>query len=154
MTEKIFHSKGLSMVKGTNSYSIKGRLMCALTFLIALVIPTLGFSLGSGGLLVEVPYAEVTVDGAQRSDWVVYVHPIEGSWLLIPPGDTAYAMDKAKKHSVSIKKADLLSTAWPKVIDGPEHIPSVIQKMRPSFGKNNAKTVLDDGRVINIYIER
>lgn len=124
-----------------------------LFLMFALFLPSVAMCIGSGGLLVEVPYAEVSVDGA-RVSWKAYVHPIEGSWLLIPPGETAYAMDKAKKHSITIKAADLQSTNWPQVVDGPEHIPSVVQKQRPSFGKTFAQTTLDDGRFLRIYVKR
>lgn len=124
-------------------------------FIIAIVLlfPSNALSIGCGGLLVKVPYAKVIVDGVNK-EWDAYVHPIEGSWLVIPPGKDAYAMDKSKKHSIVIKKSDLLSTRWNYVVDGPENIPFLVQKNRPEFERYYAKTLLDDGRLIEVYIKR
>jgi len=111
------------------------------------------FAIGSGGLLNIVPQARVSLSGEQK-EWAVYVHPFEGSVLVIPnDSDTCYALDKNKKHAIKIAKSSIKFQSTG-VVDVPEDSPYTILKYRPEFGRLFAKVALDDGRMLIVDVER
>lgn len=123
-------------------------LACFFTFSTLLAV-------GSGGVLNLVSHAKVYKNDVEQKDWKAYVHPFEGSLVIVPDkGDICWALDKAKWISFSFKKTSLVSTGSIDKIDVPENIVIVEQKLYPAFSRNWAETELDDGTKLRIVVDR
>lgn len=115
---------------------------------------TTAHALGSGGRLVRVPYAVVKLNNEPRTNWQVFVHPMESSWVVFAADGNVYAMDRAKNHTASVNRNDILSTEWPYVTDAPSTIPYKVHKRRPHFGRYYVRTRLDDGSLLEVEVGR
>ena len=130
---------------------------CLLIMLVLCLICPLvsALALGSGGILNWVEQARVYKNDVEQKEWRVYVHPFEGSLVIVPSeGSVCYALDKAKWITFTFKKESLVATKSVNTIDVPENIAIVKQKVYPAFSRDWAETTLDNSIVIRIVVDR
>lgn len=128
---------------------------------VASVVATLVFShdavgVGSGGVLNLVPQAQVLFDGTPAPGEIeVYVHPLEGSLVVVDRARRlCIALDKNKRHAISMKLADLDFANDGLSIDVAETTPYVVLRGAPHFNRLRAEVRLDDGQLMTIMVER
>jgi len=128
-------------------------------YLFALSFSSHSFGIGSGGVLNLVPQARVLEQKDDQwtevSTFRVYVHPMEGSILLIPStGSTAIAFDKNKKHTIEVSTGDIRVFPDGSAVDVPEHTPFRVQREAPHFNRTFLEAKLDDGRILRVEVPR
>jgi len=133
--------------------------MVVLTFLVSVCLGGRLHAFGSGGILNYIPQAHVwiTEGGVEKEVkiWKVYVHPMEGSFLLIPKnGEECLALDKNKFYAAKLKKSAIKISDTGRIIDVPEKVEYSILKHRPHFNRTFVMQTLDDGRVLTIRVDR
>ena len=122
------------------------------------VSPSPVAAVGSGGLLNIVPQARVweVQSGASRrlAGYTVYVHPFEGSLLLVPDvGDKVVALDKHKRHVIEMAR-ESVHFVEDGIVDVPEAAAYTVLQSPPHFNRTAALAVLGDGRRIRIDVDR
>lgn len=130
-----------------------------LTFLITIIVSHSAFAIGSGGILNLVPQARVWIEQSgikqQMAVWRVYVHPIEGSLLVVTTGQEKFiALDKNKKHAIMIERSSVIFSDSNAIVDVPEETPYKVLKYRPHFNRTHANVLLDDGSLLIVDVER
>jgi hypothetical protein len=116
-------------------------------------------AVGSGGLLNLVPQAQVWIEnsiGARESlPYKVYVHPMEGSLVLIREGvPAALALDKNKKHAVELPLDHLKLSKDGTILDVPEHTPFKVLVNAPHFNRTFASVRLDNNSLLVVSVAR
>lgn len=117
-------------------------------------IPFVLYAIGTGGLLIHVPYAKIYFDGVEQKDFKAYVHPIEGAWLILMPNkDYGIAFDKVKKQIIKIDMQYIQKTEWDNIVNVPHSAPFTVVPGRPSFNKTYSEGMFDKIN-IKIFVER
>lgn len=136
---------------------MKHKLASAL-LLAALMFRAPAYSIGSGGILNLVPQARVLEREGDRwisREFSVYVHPLEGSILLVARNsDTAIAFDKNKKHTITLKVTDISIAEDGRSVDVPEKTPFVVLPFAPHFNRTFIEARIDQDRLIRVEVER
>jgi hypothetical protein len=130
--------------------------------LLAIILTTSATALavGSGGILNLVPQAQVWEKDAEDTtfrqiDCKVYVHPMEGSLVLIKANEPlVLALDKNKHHAITMKRDDIKILSDGLMIDVPEHIPYVVLPLAPDFNRTYASHARRDGSIIKVVVQR
>lgn len=141
-----------------NNKSQSPRIFWCLFFLITLIFSSV-LAVGSGGLLNIVPQAKVwyVVNGNTelKDSWKVYVHPMEGSLVVFPEeGNYCIALDKNKRHAITITKDQIAVIGNGDMIDVPENVEYEVLRNAPHFNRTYASIELNDGSKIKITVER
>jgi len=130
------------------------------SFILAVLFLAKGLvAIGCGGLLNLVPQAQVWVENAtgvrQAVPYKVFVHPMEGSLVLIRDGESlALGLDKNKKHAVEVPVAMLKLSADGSILDVPEHLPSKVLQHVPHFNRTYASLRLNEGSTLIVSVKR
>jgi len=116
-------------------------------------------AVGCGGLLNWVPQAQVWVEALngqrQQVPYKVFVHPMEGSIVLVREGTpVVLALDKNKKHAVELSLADLKLSADGTIIDVPEKTPYKVLINAPHFNRTYASLRLNDNSLLTVSVTR
>ena len=117
------------------------------------------YALGSGGILNLIPQAQVQVEhnGSKRlvADYKVYVHPMEGSIVLLSPGtQIVLALDKYKKKAVEFDVGYVKMSKDGTTIDVSEKTPYKVLRTIPHFGRTQASMRRDDGSRLIVSVKR
>jgi hypothetical protein len=116
-------------------------------------------AVGSGGILNLVPQAQVQVErnGSKQlvSNCRVYVHPMEGSLVLLSDGArVALAFDKNKRQAVEFNVDDIVVSKDGTTIDVPEKASYKVLHAIPHFGRTHASMLRDDGSRLIVDVKR
>lgn len=116
-------------------------------------------AIGSGGILNAVPQARVWIEDAtgkrEATGRRVYVHPLEGSLLVLQEGaPVAIALDKNKKHAITLPVSAITVLRDPDRVDVPEKTPYEVLRNPPHFNRTYASVVLDDGSKLVVEVAR
>lgn len=135
------------------------QLLVAIVFTLLATSGAPAWAVGSGGLLNLVPQARVTLghgDNAQEvGDAKVYVHPLEGSLVVIlPQENSVLALDKNKRHTIQMPMDAVQVLDGGTIVDVPEDTPYTVLPGHPHFNRIHASVSLEDGRVLVVSVER
>lgn len=109
--------------------------------------------IGSGGFLIEIPYAKVEIGNRIRTNWTVYAHPFEGSIVLAHDGeDSVLAFDRIKKATIKIARTHVEGTDWQNVIAIDEDVPFKKAGRRPYFDRTEARARLRGGELVRVML--
>ncbi|GEM_PF-5219688 len=123
-------------------------------FIIIIFLPFALYAIGTGGLLIHVPYAKIYFDNVEQKDFKAYVHPMEGAWLVLMPNENyGIAFDKVKKQIIKIDLQYIKQTEWQNVVNVPHGAPFTVMPGRPSFGKTYCEGIFNNIH-IKIIVER
>jgi hypothetical protein len=116
-------------------------------------------AIGSGGILNAVPQARVWIEDAtgkrQATGRRVYVHPMEGSLLVLEEGaSVAIALDKNKNHAIAMPASAVIVLRDPDRVDVPEKTPYEVLRNPPHFNRTYASVVLNDGSKLVVEVAR
>lgn len=112
------------------------------------------FGIGCGGLLVEVPYAEVYLNGQKAEGWIAFAHPFEGSWLAVSPEEAqAIAFDRSKRTTNKVHTKDIIQVS-PNVVDVPTETPVEVLGARPVFTRYTVRARISPDTVLEIRVPR
>lgn len=117
-------------------------------------------AIGSGGILNLVQHAVVTESHGRGTKDIsqhyrVYVHPTEGSFVLIAEGSSvALGLDKNKRHAILFSVGDIKISEDKRIIDVPENIPYKVLPIMPHFNRTFASLSREDGSRIVVKVER
>jgi hypothetical protein len=130
------------------------------SILIALLFLSNGLAaIGCGGLLNLIPQAQVWIEdaaGARRlAPYKVFVHPMEGSIVLIREGESdALGLDKNKRHTVEVPLEKLTLSADGSILDVPENTPAKTLPNAPHFNRTYASVRLNDDTLLIVMVKR
>jgi hypothetical protein len=116
-------------------------------------------AVGCGGLLNLVPQARVWIEPVngprQEVPYKVFVHPMEGSLVLVREGTpVVLALDKNKKHAVELVLDDLKLSPDGTIIDVPEKTPYKVLLNAPHFNRTYASLRLNDNSLLTVSVVR
>lgn len=125
--------------------------------IIAVLSPCAALAIGSGGVLNHVPQARVWLgEGESKKElvgWDVYVHPTEGSIVVISKGrDECIALDRWKNQTIRMDPR--LVTFLSNGIYVEHDIPFKLLLHRPTFTQLSASTRLENGMLFTISVRK
>lgn len=129
------------------------------TFALSLLSTSRVEAVGCGGILNLVPQAQVWLEPLngqrQQVPYRVYVHPMEGSFVLVRKGTpVVLALDKNKKHAVELSLKDLKLSPDGTIIDVPEKTPYKVLVHTPHFNRTFASVRLNDNSLLTVSVLR